>query len=239
MIFEELEKKIAQFLESKQADSLTNYQENSSSSPKAVYLDNYNTTTTATATTTTTQNKEGTKVTESLGTENKFDFQVTSSLQSDVNTSYMQNNLNTSTSMSNKNTIESIVYLKTSQVLVGVCRDFLLRFWDISTGETLCSCHMNDDTPAPGTLDGGRENNSELDDKNDKNEKEKLLDKKSGRLQMVKISPNEATLVGGFDDGVIRVWELVHSSLNTLRSGWFFFSAILFYNLIYLVPSFY
>jgi hypothetical protein len=71
---------------------------------------------------------------------------------------------------------------------------------------------MNDDTP---------ENNyesSEADDKNE-NEKEKKSIRRSGRLQMVKISPNEATLVGGFDDGVIRVWELVHSSLNTLRSG--------------------
>ena len=53
MIFEELEKKIAQFLESKQADSLAlgNSQENRSSSPQAIYLDNYNTTTTITTTT--------------------------------------------------------------------------------------------------------------------------------------------------------------------------------------------
>ena len=38
-------------------------------------------------------------------------------------------------------------------------------------------------------------------------------------LKTIKAAKNEETLVGAYDNGVIRVWEIIHSSIDTLRAS--------------------
>ena len=96
--------------------------------------------------------------------------------------------------------VESAVFFKTTYVMVGACSDSLLRIWDVATGQVLCACPTEEiagkgvgQTPQAGLS--------------------------SGALQTIKASANEVTLVGAYNDGIIRVWEVIHSSIDTLRSA--------------------
>ena len=76
----------------------------------------------------------------------------------------------------------------------------MIKFWDVSTGKVLCSC-KSDEALAP---------TSEIN-----NDAAIVVP----NLQTLKVAKNEETLVGAYDNGVIRVWEVVHSSIDTLRAS--------------------
>ena len=72
----------------------------------------------------------------------------------------------------------------------------MIKFWDIGTGRVLCSCR-SDQALAP--RNGYTYN--------------------TPNHLLLKAAKNEETLVGAYENGVIRVWEVVHSSIDTLRAS--------------------
>lgn len=76
-----------------------------------------------------------------------------------------------------RSVVDSMAFFASSYVLVGACSDNLLRFWDVATGRPLCASRTNEG---------------------------KAKAEQSSSLQLIKVSKNEATMVGAFDDGVIR-----------------------------------
>ena len=91
--------------------------------------------------------------------------------------------------------VTSVVFFHSSHVLVGVSSDKMIKFWDVSTGKVLCSC-KSDEALAP---------TSEIN-----NDAAIVVPS----LQTLKVAKNEETLVGAYDNGVIRVWEPISNHLG-------------------------
>jgi CheY-like chemotaxis protein len=102
-----------------------------------------------------------------------------------------------------RNVVINLIFLESSYVLVGICSDSLLRFWDLGTARVLCACVVDDFEEYKA---------------NQANRLSK--DAVVGRhVQSIVASYNEATIAAAYDDGIIRVFEVLISSIDALRAA--------------------
>ena len=93
--------------------------------------------------------------------------------------------------------VTTAVFFQCTNVLVGVCSDKLLRFWDVATGCTLCSCRSDE-----GLVDAAEEVRVPSDSKDGTKKS------KSATLQMLKVHSRKLELVHVGVPHTVRIYLL-------------------------------
>ena len=100
--------------------------------------------------------------------------------------------------------VTCMVSLKIARIAIGACTDSLFRFWDLDTVKVICSCSVGLElkTVKDGTAGNGSTTAATRDDM---------------QLSCLTLSPNEELLIGGYDNGEIRIWIVSMPSINNIR----------------------
>mmetsp|Transcript_14488 Transcript_14488/g.27096 ORF Transcript_14488/g.27096 Transcript_14488/m.27096 type:complete len:1443 (-) Transcript_14488:197-4525(-) len=95
--------------------------------------------------------------------------------------------------------VTCMVTLKNAKIAIGACTDSLFRFWDLNTVKVLCSCAVGLELK---TVKSGGANPSTLSDM---------------QLSCLTLSDDEEMLIGGYENGEIRIWIISMASINNIR----------------------
>lgn len=94
----------------------------------------------------------------------------------------------------------------TYKLMFGACSDNLLRIWDLESGEVLCSCDLVHSA-------------SEIKSIRQKSGNEHFQhDDSESCISKLSISEKSNHLVGGYDDGLVRVWLMGPHSTGQVRT---------------------
>lgn len=122
--------------------------------------------------------------------------------------------------------VSCAVMLKTQiSVLVGACSDKYLRFWSIPGTHTLCSCRYTEmgkpvatagNAPSAAATAAATPNATTIPiptvASNTNHEEIELC-------VTLAVNPQEELLIGGFDNGKVRVWKIILQSLVSLQNN--------------------
>lgn len=92
------------------------------------------------------------------------------------------------------------------RLLFGACNDGLLRVWDLDCGEVICSCYLTHSA----------EEIKMIKSKGDSNQLQH--DDSESSISKLCTSEKSNHIVGGYDDGLIRVWLMGPHSTGQLRT---------------------
>lgn len=119
-----------------------------------------------------------------------------------------------------KSTVETAVVYSNPLVLIGACSDKLIRFWDMESGRVLCSCKYWEDNSETENKSPNRRSSSI---RSQSNINILLRGKKSKKvaeeetLRYLTLSDMENLLIGAFDHGLVRVWNVNAHVLKNLK----------------------
>jgi hypothetical protein len=95
--------------------------------------------------------------------------------------------------------VTCMVTLKNAKIAIGACTDSLFRFWDLNSVKVLCSCSVGLELK---TVKSGGANPSTLQDM---------------QLSCLTLSADEELLIGGYENGEIRIWIISMTSISNIR----------------------
>lgn len=109
--------------------------------------------------------------------------------------------------------ITCMVSLKIARIVIGACTDSLFRFWDLDSAKVICSCSVGLELKTVHDVEGGGGGGRSSRIGSSK----KVVTRNDMQLSCLTLSPDEELLIGGYDNGEIRIWIVSMVSINNIR----------------------